>query len=430
MRHAPISADLFVANRQRLTAMLEPQSLAVVLANDQLATNSDGTVGYVPNSDLFYLSGVEQEESILVLFPDAADERNREILFVREPIEHLKIWEGHKLSKDDARSLTGIRTIKWVGEFPAAFRSLMIEAQHVYLNANEHGRANIEHDNADARFARQTQSAFPLHRYRRLAPLLHKLRLQKSPGEIELMKRAVAITDAGFRRLLKFVRPGVWEHEVEAELAHEYLRQRGRFAYNPIVASGANSNVLHYNSNDRQCQADDLLLLDVGSSYANYAADLTRTIPVSGRYSPRQRQVYDAVLRVMRQSIAGATIGKTHRQWTNESRAMMNQELLSLGLLTQEQVEKHTEDEPACKKYFMHGLGHPLGLDVHDVGPTWEPFSAGWVLTVEPGIYLPDEGFGIRIENNILLTEQGPIDLTADIPVEAEQIEQLMNAGR
>lgn len=430
MRHAPIPADLFIANRQRLTALLEPKSLAVVLANDQLATNSDGIVAYVPSSDLFYLTGVEQEESILVLFPDAADERNREILFVREPIEHLKIWEGYKLSKDDARTVTGIKTIKWLSDFPASFRSLMIEAQNLYLNANEHGRAHIEHDDADARFARQTQSAFPLHSYRRLAPLLHKLRLQKSAGEVELMKKAIEITDAGFRRLLGFVKPGVWEHEIEAELAHEYLRRRGRFAYNAIIASGANSNVLHYNSNDQQCRDGDLLLLDVASSYANYAADLTRTIPVNGRFTPRQRQVYDAVLRVMRKSIAGATVGKTHRQWTNESRVMMNQELLKLGLIDQEQVEKHTEDEPACKKYFMHGLGHPLGLDVHDVGPTWEPFAPGWVLTVEPGIYIPDEGFGVRIENNILLTESGPIDFTANVAVEAEEIEQIMNAGR
>lgn len=427
MRHAPIPAELFINNRQRLTALLEPKSLAVVLANDQLATNADGTVPYVPNADLFYLTGVEQEESILLLFPDASDERNREILFVREPIEHLKIWEGYKLSKDDARKVSGVRTIKWLTDFPIVFRSLMIEAERVYLNANEHARAHIEHEGPDARFAQKTQAAFPLHTYKRLAPLLHRLRVQKSPGEIELLRKAIEITAAGFQRTLKFVKPGVWEHEVEAELAHEYIRRRGRFAYNAIIAAGGNANVLHYNSNDQQCKDGDVLLMDVGASYGNYAADLTRTIPVNGRFTPRQRKVYDAVLRVMRQCIAGATVGKLHRQWTNESRQLMSEELLKLGLITQEQLDKHTEEEPASKKYYMHGLGHPLGLDVHDVGQMWEPFAPGWVLTVEPGIYIPEEGFGVRLENNILLTESGPVDLTADIPVDAEHIEQIMS---
>lgn len=427
MRHAPIPAEVFVAHRKNLAAMMDPKSLAVVVANDQLATNADGHVPYVANSDLFYLTGVEQEETILVLFPDAADERNREILFVREPIEYLKIWEGHKLSKDEARDLTGIKTIKWLSDFPVTFRGLMIEAQNVYINANEHSRAHIEHDNADARFARKTQAAFPLHTYRRLAPLLHKLRLRKTSKEVEMLKKAVDVTARGFDRLLKFVKPGVWEYEIEAELAHEYTRNRCRFAYNAIIATGGNATCLHYNSNDQQCKDGQLLLMDVAASYGNYAADLTRTIPVNGKFTPRQRDVYNAVLRVMRKSIAGATVGKLHRVWQNEAKDMMNQELLKLGLIDQEQVSKHTEDEPACKKYFMHGLGHPLGLDVHDVGPMWEPFPVGCVLTVEPGIYIPDEGFGVRLENNILLTEKGPIDLTADIPVDADDIERLMS---
>lgn len=429
MRHAPIPAELFVANRRRLAALLEPDSLAVVHANDQLATNADGTVAYVANSDLFYLTGVEQEESILLLFPGASDERNREILFLREPVEELKIWEGHKLSRDEAKAVAGVSQVKWLSEFPRVFRALMIEARQVYLNANEHGRAHVEHEDRNTRLARQTQAAYPLHTYRRLAPLLHGLRVRKSAGEVELMRKAIEITDAGFRRVLSFVKPGVAEHEIEAELSHEYIRRRGRFAYNPIIASGANSNVLHYNANDQVCKDGEVVLLDVAAAYANYASDLTRTIPVSGRFTDRQRQVYDAVLRVMRASIRGATVGKSHRQWTNESRVMMNEELLKLGLLTKEQVEKHTEEEPACRKYFMHGLGHPLGLDVHDVGPMWEPFAPGWVLTVEPGIYIPDEGFGVRLENNILLTESGPVDLMADIPVEAEEIESLM-AGK
>ena len=431
MRHAPIANELFVANRRRLVEMMEPGAVAVVPANDQLATNADGTVPYVPNSDLFYLAGVEQEESVLLLFPGASDERMREVLFVREPVEELKIWEGHKLSKDEARAASGVASVKWLTEFPRVFRALMIEARAVYLNTNEHARAHVEHEDRAARFARQTRDAYPLHAYRRLAPLLHKLRVRKSPQEVELLREAVEITAAGFRRLLSFVRPGVAEHEVEAELAHEYTRRRGRFAYNPIVASGRNACVLHYNQNDQPCRDGDLLLLDVAASYANYSADLTRTIPVNGRFTKRQRDVYDAVLRVMRASIAGATVGKTHRQWTNESRVLMNEELVRLGLITREQADKHTEDEPAGKKYFMHGLGHPLGIDVHDVGPTWEPFAAGWVLTVEPGIYIPDENIGVRIENDIVVTGDGPpIDLMADVPAEAEEIEALMNKGR
>jgi Xaa-Pro aminopeptidase len=303
----------------------------------------------------------------------------------------------------------------------------MCEVEHVYLNSNEHKRAVVEVETRDARFGRECRARYPLHSYQRLAPIMHALRAVKSAAEIALLRQAVDITEKGFRRLLTFVRPGVHEFEVEAELAREFIRRRGRFAYNPIVASGANACVLHYNQNDQPCRKGELLLLDVGASYANYNADLTRTIPVSGRFTRRQRQVYEAVLRVMRASIAGATVGKLHRDWTKEAQRMMNDELLGLGLLTKADIRKQTEAEPACRKYFMHGLGHVLGLDVHDVGLMSEPFAPGWVLTVEPGIYLPEEGFAVRIENNILVTEQGPVDLTATIPVEAEEIEALMN---
>lgn len=430
MRHAPISAELFAANRRRLVGLMEPNSLAVVVANDQLSTNADGSVAYVPNADLFYLAGVEQEESVLLLFPDASDERMREVLFLREPVEELRIWEGHKLSKDEAKAAGGVASVKWLGEFPRVLRALVIEAGGVYLNSNEHARAHVEHDDRAARFARQTRAAYPLHTYRRLAPLLHELRVRKSAAEVELLRTAVEITAAGFDRLLGFVKPGVTEYEAEAELAHEYTRRRGRFAYTPIVASGKNACVLHYARNDQPCRDGDLLLVDAAASYANYAADLTRTIPVNGRFTRRQRDVYDAVLRVMRASVDAATVGNTHRRWTNAARVMMNEELVGLGLLTREQADKHTEDEPAGKKYFMHGLGHPLGLDVHDVGPTWEPFAPGWVLTVEPGIYIPDEDIGVRIENDVLVTEAGPVDLMAGVPTEAGEIEERMSRGR
>ena len=426
MRHAKIEPSLFIENRQRLAKLLEPNSVAVVNANDLLPSNADAVLMMQPNSDLFYLTGIEQEETVLLLAPDAHDENLREVLFLREPNEHLKTWEGHKLSKDEAAELSGVKTVKWLSEWRGVFHGAMCDAEHVYLNSNEHKRAVVEVQTRDARFVADCRAKYPLHQYHRLARLMHRLRAAKGDAELRLLREAVSITDKGFRRVARFVRPGVTEYEVEAEFAHEFLRHRGRFAYNPIVASGANACVLHYLSNDQTCRKGDLLLLDVGASYANYNADLTRTIPVSGRFTRRQKQVYDAVLRVMRASIKGATVGKLHRDWQREAQAMMNDELLSLDLLKPADVKKQTVDEPACRKYFMHGLGHLLGLDVHDVGFTTEPFAPGWVLTVEPGIYIPDEGFGVRIENNIVVTESGPVDLMADIPVEAEEIEALM----
>ena len=426
MRHAPIDSKLFIENRERLKKLLLPKSLAIVNANDVLPTNADGSLPLHPNSDLFHLTGIEQEESILLLAPDAHEPKHREILFLREPNEHLKIWEGHKHSKDEAAKISGIKQVKWLAEFPVLFRQIMCELEHVYLNSNEHKRAVVEVETRDARFARECQAKFPLHTYHRLARLLHQIRVVKSDAEIALLQQAVDITEQGFRRLLKFVKPGVMEYEVEAELIHEFVRNRAKFAYNPIIASGANACVLHYNQNNQPCRKGDLLLLDVAASYANYNADLTRTIPVSGRFTRRQKAVYNAVLRVMRASIKGATVGKLARDWLKESQAMMNEELLALGLLKKSDIKQQTEDEPACRKYFMHGLGHPLGLDVHDVGFTTEPFAPGWVLTVEPGIYLPKEGFGVRLENDIVVTPNGPVDLMAGTPVEVGEIEDLM----
>ena len=427
MRHTPINSKLFTENRQRLRQLLPANSLVVVNANDIPQTNSDGSLGLVPNSDLFYLSGIEQEESILVLAPDAFDPKLREVLFVREPSEHLKIWEGHKHSKEETRKISGLETVKWLSEFRTTFHGLICEADRVYLNSNEHKRAQVEVESRDARFVRDCRERYPLHEYHRLARLMHPLRVVKTEGELELLGEAIAITDKGFRRVLKMTRPGVNECEIEAEFAREFIRRRGRFAYNPIIAAGGNACTLHYNQNDQPCRKGELVLLDVAASYANYNADLTRTIPVSGRFTRRQREVYNAVLRVMRASIAGATVGKLHRDWQKESQMMMNDELLQLGLLKRSDIKKQTEETPACRKYFMHGLGHPLGLDVHDVGFTNEPFAAGWVLTVEPGIYIPEEGMGVRLENDILVTNDGPVDLMADIAVEPDVIEALMN---
>ena len=427
MRHKPIKNKLFIENRKRLAALLTPKSLAVVNANDLLPVNADATLVMHPNSDLFFLSGIEQEESILLVFPDAVEEKNREILFLRQPNEHLKIWEGYKHTKEDARKISGVKNVQWLSEFPVTFRSLMLESDAAYLNSNEYKRANVEMETRDVRFIQQCRQDYPLHDFRRLAPLLHQLRVTKTDLELDLLKEAMDITAKGFRRMLRFVKPGVTEYEVEAELAKEYIKRRGKFAYPPIIAAGTNNCVLHYWQNDQPCKKGQLLLMDAASSYANYNADLTRTIPVSGKFSRRQKNVYNAVLRVLRASIAGAVEGKLHRDWQKESQAHMNEELLKLGLLKPSQVKKQDPENPACRKYYMHGLGHPLGLDVHDVGDMNVPFAHGTVLTVEPGIYIPDEGFGVRLEDNILVTEDGPVNLMEKIPIEADEIESIMN---
>ena len=409
---------------------MRKNSLAVVNANDIPPTNADGTLALPPGSDLFYLTGIEQEESMLLLFPDADEEKQRELLFLREPTPALELWEGHKLTREEARQLSGIDRVHWLSEFPRLFHRLMCECDQVYLNSNEHPRALILVESREARFVAETMRRYPLHDYQRLARLMHQLRIVKSDPEIDLLRKACALTEKGFRRVLKFVRPGASEAELEAEFAHEFIRQRARFAYLPIIATGQNALALHYIENSAQCHKGELLLLDVAASFANYNADMTRTIPVSGRFTARQRRVYNAVLRVLRQSIKGLVPGKKPKDWQKEGEQMMEKELVDLGLLTLRQIRKQDPDHPAFKKYFMHGLGHPLGLDVHDVGLTTRPIQAGWVMTVEPGIYLREEGFAVRLENDVLVTDTGPVDLMASIPVEAGEIEQLMAAHR
>lgn len=427
MRHAAIPRELFVQNRDRLRKLLLPNSLAVVNANDLLPTNADGTLIMRPNSDLFYLTGVEQEESILLIAPDAHDEKQREVLFLREATPLMETWEGHKLSKEEARKLTGVQQIKWLSEFPRVFRQLMCEVEHVYLNTNEHKRAVVEVETRDARFVRSVKTQYPLHDYQRLARLMHSLRVVKSEHEIALMQRACDITERAFRRVLRFVKPGRKEYEVEAEFAHEFTRRRAGFAYSPIIGTGKNALALHYLENGAECKRGQLLLIDVGASYANYNADLTRTIPVSGHFTRRQKQVYNAVLRVLRQCIKNLVPGKLHKDWQKEAEQLIEQELVGLGLLTTREIKRQDPDSPAFKKYFMHGVGHPLGLDVHDVGFTTQPFQPGWVMTVEPAIYIPEEGFAVRIENDVVVGEKENLDLMASTPIEADEIEELMN---
>jgi Xaa-Pro aminopeptidase len=427
MRHLSISSKLFSNNRQKLCGKLPGKAIAVTNANDVLPTNADGTLPLHPNSDLFYLSGIEQEESILVLFPDCSNPKHREILFVRQPSEHLKIWEGYKHSKEDAQKISGIQTVYWNEDFDNIFQLLAAEAELFYLNENEHSRAANEVETRDQRFNQKIRSNYPLHKIERLAPHLHDLRFCKSAEETKLIKKAIDVTTNGFRKVLRMVKPGVTEYEIEAEWAKEFIKRRSKFAYTPIIASGANACVLHYLQNDQTCRKGQLLLMDVGACYANYNADLTRTIPVNGKFSRRQKQVYNSVLRVLRQSIDNATIGKSLKEWQNDSHDMMTEEMLRLKLITKAQVKKQDPDQPACRKFYMHGLGHSLGLDVHDVSNGQPVFRENSVFTVEPGIYLPEEGFGVRLEDNIQITKNGPVNLMSKIPIEAEEIEQIMN---
>jgi Xaa-Pro aminopeptidase len=429
MKNVTIPASLFVDNRQRLIDRLPPDSLVVVNSNDVMPTNADGTMGFHQNADLFYLTGINQEESILLLSPHALEEKLRQVLFLREPNEHLTIWEGHKLSREQAREISGIATVKWLSEFRSVFHPLMCECEHVFLNGNEHPRAVVDVESREARFVRDCQVRYPLHRYHRLARLMHELRAVKSPPELDLIRAACAITRAGFLRVLQFVRPGVNEAEVEAEFAHEFIRQKAVFAYPPIIASGENNCILHYNQNDQACKKGQLLLMDVAAGYGQYMSDLTRTIPVSGRFSRRQKQIYNAVLRVFRAIMLEMKPGVLTRDLRKTTEHLIEQECLSLGLLKSADVKRQDPDQPAVRKYFMHGVSHPLGLDVHDVGMTWRPVQSGWVLTCEPGIYVREEAFGVRLENNVLVTKDGPVDLMTDIPIEADEIEELMNTS-
>lgn len=428
MRYHPIDKTLYISNRQRLTALLKPNALVILNANDFMPTNADGTMGFKQNSDLLYLSGIDQEETILLISPNHPDEKYREVLFLRETNELIAVWEGEKLTKEQAREVSGIQTIFWTHQFDRVFQDIVFVADEVYLNTNEHTRNSSLVQTRETRFVQEFKDKYPLHSLNRLAPLMHQLRAVKHPIEVELMQTACNITKLGFDRLLKFVKPGVQEYEIEAELLHEFIRNRSRgFAYQPIIASGANACVLHYIENNKTCKEGDVLLLDVAAEYANYASDLTRSIPVSGRFTKRQREVYDAVLRVFKAAKSMLITGNIWDEYHKEIGAIMESELIGLGLITKDAIAKQDPDWPAYKKYFPHGTSHFLGLDVHDVGNKYRRFEPGNVFTCEPGIYIREEGLGIRLENNILITETGNIDLMGHIPIEAEEIEELMN---
>lgn len=427
MKYLPIANQLFIENRKRLVAQLRPRSVAIFNANDIMPTNADGTMLFRQNNDLFYFSGIDQEETVLVIFPDAPKEEWKEILFLRETSEHIAIWEGHKLTKEQATETSGIKKIYWLSELDNILPQLIFEAEHIYLNSNEHVRSSNEVETRDSRFIKSIKEKYPLHKLERLAPLMNDLRTIKHTIEIELIKKAIEITDNAFKRVLKFVKPGVAEYEIEAEITHEFIRNRAtRHAYTPIIASGKDTCILHYNENNKVCNNGDLLLLDFGAEYANYAADLTRTIPVNGKFSERQTQVYNSVLRMQTEAKKMLKKGTFLEEYGKEMGKVAEKELIGLGLLKKEEIEKQDPEKPLYKKYFMHGTSHFLGLDVHDVGSRFKPMQPGMVFTCEPGIYIKEEAIGIRLENNILITDNGNIDLMESIPILSQDIELLM----
>lgn len=428
MKYSKIDQTLFVENRQKLTGQLKPKSIVVLNSNDVMPINADGTHPFIQQTDLFYFCGIDQEESTLIIFPEAPEEKQREILFIKETNAQIATWEGQKYSKEEATQISGIKSVHWNKEFENIFRTLVIQADNIYLNTNEHLRANLSVETKDTRFLKWCRDCFPLHHYERLAPIMHHLRAVKSRAEIDLIRHAGKITERTFRRLLRFIKPGVWEYEIEAEIYHEFLRNRSRGpAFQTIVASGADSCVLHYVKNDKQCRDGDLVLIDFGAEYANYNSDVTRTMPVNGKFSKRQRAVYDAVLNVQKAAIQLLKPGNTLDSYHKAVAKVAEDELIQLGLLDPKEVKKQSEDEPLYKKFFPHGASHHLGLDVHDYGDKYLKFEPGMVFTCEPGIYVKDESIGIRIENDILITDADPVDLTADIPRAAEEIEQIMN---
>lgn len=428
MKYLPLPQEMFVQHRKRFAKELKSNSVAIFNSNDLLPTNADGHMAFVQNTDLFYLCGIDQEETILLIYPDAISKSWKEILFLRETNERIAVWEGHKYTKEEARKTSGIETIYWLSEFETIFRQVMAQAEKIYLDSNEHLRATIEVETRDARFAKWCKEKFPLHRYERSAPIMHRLRMQKSKEEVELMKHACSITEKGFRRLLPFIKPGVWEYEIEAELLHEFVRNRSKgFAYGPIIASGIDSCVLHYVDNNKQCKKGDIILLDVAAEYANYGSDMTRVVPVDGRFTKRQKDVYNAVLRVFKGARKMLVKGGDINKYNAAVGHMIEEELVNLKLLKMADIKKQDPAAPLYKKYFMHGTSHFLGLDIHDVGFFHLPFQVGTVFTCEPGIYIPQERIGVRLENNILITEKGNVDLMENIPIEADEIEELMS---
>ena len=425
MKYSKINNNLFVENRNKFKNKLKKNTLAIFNSNDVMPTNADGTMPFCQNSDLFWLSGIDQEESLLVIFPD--NDTEKEILFLKETNEHIAIWEGEKLNKKEAYNVSGISTVYWLSELENKLKELVDKCDGIYLNKNMHSRSTSEVETRDDRFRKNIISAFEKNTYES-APIMHELRSQKSEIEINLIQKACNITEKGVRRILPIIKPGIMEYEIEAELMHEFLKNRSSgFAYQPIIGSGKNSCVLHYIENNQECKDGDILLMDFGAEYANYSSDLTRTVPVNGRFTNRQKSVYNSVLLVMKEATKMLRPGTLFKEYNKEIGKIMESELIKLKLLDSHDVRKQDPKKPLYKKYFMHGTSHYLGLDVHDVGSFEWPMREGMVFTCEPGIYILEEEIGVRLENDILITSSGPNDLMKNIPIEVEEIEELMN---
>jgi Xaa-Pro aminopeptidase len=430
MKYCSVDKNLFLNNRKNFSKRLNQKSIALFNANDEFPRTGDQTHVFKQNADLFYLTGIDQEQTILLIFPDCPNPLYKEVLFLRQTNEYIAVWEGHKYTMEEARKVSGIETIFWIDEFWNILQSIIFYAETLYLNTNENDRYSHQVPYRDLRFILDLKQRFPLHQYERSAPILRGLRAIKSAAETELTQKACNITRDAFIRILKFIKPGVKEYEIEAEIIHEFIRQGATgHAYSPIIASGPNANILHYNDNNQVCKDGDVILFDFGAEYANYNADLSRSVPVNGRFTKRQKDVYNAVLRVMNQSKAMLVAGTIWNEYHEEVGKIMESELIGLGLLDKHDVAKQNPAMPLYKKYFMHGTSHHLGLDVHDFASRYEPFAAGNILTCEPGIYIQEEGLGIRLENDILITATGNTDLMADIPLEADEIESIMNSN-
>ena len=428
MKYDKINAQLFIKNRKNFASAMKKNSLAVFNSNDIYPISADSTIPFEQHTDILYLSGVNQEESVLVLFPDCPKENLREVLFVRETNDHIAVWEGEKLTKEAAFETSGIQTVFWLQDLEKVFFEMSSYCDTFYINTNEHYRANVETETREDRFTKWLLAQYPAHSVAKSNPILQRLRSVKDPIELDLMQQACNITEKGFRRILNFIKPAVWEYEIEAELLHEFVRNRSKgFAYTPIIASGNNANVLHYIENNQQCKAGDLILLDVAAEYATYKSDLTRTVPVSGKFSVRQKAVYNAVNEVKKEATKMLLPGTLWKEYHVEVGKLMTSELLKLGLLDKADIQNEDKNWPAYKKYFMHGTSHHIGLDTHDYGLLHEPMQANNVFTVEPGIYIPKEGFGIRLEDDVVIQEKGaPFNLMANIPIEAAEIEDIM----
>ncbi|ADY53335.1 peptidase M24 [Pseudopedobacter saltans DSM 12145] len=429
MKYETLNSELFIINRQKFAKKLKANSIAIFNSNDEFPRSGDQNFNFKQNPDFFYLSGIDQEQSILIIFPDSPNPLYKEVLFLRQTNEHIAIWEGHKYTKEEAKKVSGIHNIYWLEDFWNILPSLMNYADYVYLNTNENDRYAHTVPYKDIRFIEEIRSKYPLHKLERSSLIMRELRPVKSVLEVEYTKKACQITRDAFIRVLKFVKPDVAEYEIEAEIIHEFIRQRATgHAYPPIIASGRNACVLHYNDNNQICKDGDVILFDFGAEYANYNADLSRSIPANGRFTQRQKDVYNSVLHVMKEAKKMLVSSTIWNEYHEEVGKIMTAELIKLGLLDKHDVAKQNPAVPAYKKYFMHGNSHHLGLDVHDISNRYEPFREGNILTNEPGIYILEENLGIRLENNILITRDGNIDLMADIPLEAEEIEEIMNS--